>query len=492
MALVGAWSAIQVAIGVDSERPVLLAILYSVAIGLAVTAGLRRISPRTRAHFGRRQALLLVVVVWVGGSGLAGLPYLMWADLTREGAHPHVFQSVTNCYFEAMSGLTTTGASVLADIESLPRGLLLWRSMTHWLGGLGIVSLFVAVLAPMGVMGRMVYGVEASGPAPTGLTPTMKDTTRILWLVYAGFTALEIALLRAAGLTWFQATCESFGTIATGGFSVRNASIAAYDSRTVEGIVTVFMIIGGVNFALYYELVRRRPLKVWRNSEFRFYLALLLIGATVVTLSLLGTRIVTTGGEEAGPDNASAVRYAVFNLVSMHTDTGFATANFDAWPFLGTTAIVAGTFIGGCAGSTTGGIKVIRFLVLVRMLIAMIERQYRPSVVRPLRILGRTWETDDQISVIVVVLLFALALGGGTVVLMFAEHDAQMDMRTAFSGTLATLCTAGPGLGRVGPAANYAWLSDLSKMVMCFLMLIGRLEIIPVAVLALPAFWRRG
>jgi trk system potassium uptake protein TrkH len=463
---------------------VLLAVLVFAAVW-------RSVRPEG-GFFGQREAILMVALTWVLAPLLAGLPFLLWAQVFHSmpfDSHP--FQSPINCLFEAISGLTTTGSSILSDIEAIPRGLLLWRSTTHWLGGLGIVLLFVAVLPMVGATGRKLHVVESTGPTPEGVTPRIRDTARVLWVTYTLITLGSILALHLAGLPWFNAVCESFGAIATGGFSVRNESIAAYHSALVDAIIVVVMILGAINFSLYFALARRQWRQVWRDPELRLLLALLCVGSAVVVGSLCNWRIVTMSGEQRDADWLTAVRYGVFNLVSMHTDTGFATADFDRWPFLALAAIVLGTFVGGSAGSTTGGIKVVRLLAAAKIMVHEIRAFISPTAVRTLRIGDRTLDAEEQTTVIMTILLFLFALLGGTFALtLLGPVDGRPDLTTAFSASLANLCTAGPGFAGVGPDQNYLWLPDASKLVLCGVMLIGRLEIVPVLALLHYRFWK--
>ena len=441
--------------------------------------------------FGRREAFFSVCLTWMVAPVLSGLPYYLWAHcfhVVPFDTHP--FQSAVNCYFEAMSGLTTTGASILANIEAVPRGLLLWRAATNWLGGLGIVLLFVAVLPIVGVKGRKLHLVESTGPAPGGDEPRIRDTARVLWISYLVLTVLTVVALRLAGLPWYNAVCETFGAIATGGFSVRGASIAAYRSSVVEWLIVAAMVAGAVNFALYVKLAQGRWRQIWRDPELRLLLTLLAGGSAIVAVAIHGSTVVTLTGEEQTADWLTAIRYGVFNLVSMHTDSGFATADFDRWPFAALGVIVLGTLIGGSSGSTTGGFKVSRLITAAKILLHEVYTYIRPKAVEPVRVGGRTIEADEQLAVLVTILLFVLALMAGTVALMLiGAGSGVMDMFTAFSGSLAALCTAGPGFGGVGPDQNYLWLPDASKLVLCFLMLIGRLEIVPVLAVLHLRFW---
>jgi trk system potassium uptake protein TrkH len=483
------------------SRAAMQALFNTGLIGLLVGGGAWLLTRKTPPHFGRREALLLVAVSWLAGAAFAALPFFLWAHLPGSDApDEHPFRSFVNCYFEAMSGLTTTGATILAgdpatgwDIEAVPRSLLLWRAFTQWLGGLGIVVLFVAVLPSLGVGGKRLFQVEAPGPAPEGLQPQIRQTARVLLYIYLALTAAEILALWAARMPFFDAVCHTFTTLATGGFSTRNSSTGAFDSAAVDIIVIVFMILAGVNFSLYFALIRRRFGKVLRDPELRTYVVLLTAGSLVIVLSLLGTTVMTTTGETEPASAGPAVRHGIFTTVSIATTTGYCSADYNGWPFLAKAMLITLMFIGGSAGSTAGGIKVIRIWVALKVMLSEIEHVFRPSVIRPVR-LGKSI-IDDQLKlgtvsyVLGVVLLFAL----GSVAVMLLERlnpGGSCDYTTAASASVASLCTIGPGLGKVGAIENYGWMTPYSKMVLCMLMVLGRLEVFALVVLLSPRFWR--
>jgi trk system potassium uptake protein TrkH len=485
---VGLWSAFQ---GTRANWAAAEAMGTAIAIVLFAYLVVRLCVRSEGEQFGRREAFLMVGLTWLTAPVVAGLPFLLWAMLFHFAPfETHPFQSPINCYFEAVSGLTTTGASILSDIEATPRGLLLWRSTTHWLGGLGIVLLFVAILPIVGVAGKKLHSVESTGPSPQGVQPRIRDTARVLWITYAVLTLASIIALRLAGLPWFNAVCETFGSIATGGFSPKNTSIAAYDSGLVDAILIGVMLLGALNFSLYVQLARGRWRTVWRDPELRLFLGLIAMGSILVVSVIYGGSSTTIDGQQIQTGWLASLRYGVFNLVSMHTDTGFATAVFDHWPFLALAAIAFGTFIGGSAGSTTGGIKVIRVLVIGKVMIHELHRVINPRAVKTVRIGNRVLESGERIGIMVTALAFVLALLGGTIALMMiGSSEKEMELTTAFSASLANLCTAGPGFAGVGPDQNYLWLPDASKIVLCGLMLIGRLEIMPALAILTPRFW---
>lgn len=466
------------------------ALLISGGIGLIAGVGLWFFTRIKEPTISRREALLLVGMTWVLGAAFAGLPYFFWANLSRTVPADHPFLSYTNCYFEAMSGLTTAGASVLTEIEAVPRSLLLWRALTQWLGGLGIVVLFVAVLPALGTSARKLFRAETSGITKQGMRPQIRDTARTLWYIYLGLTLAEIILLRLAGMDWYDAICHTFTTLATGGFSTKNASIAAYDSAIIETIIILFMIMGGVNFALYYQAFRGRFGNIAKDPELRLYLSLLAIGAALAAVLMYGKPIATLTGQIDQGTWFNSIRHGIFDVVSLVTTTGYATAEYDDWHGLARTFTYLLVFVGGCAGSTAGGFKVIRLWIVIKTLHAEIERAFRPSVIRPIRV-GETTIGED-------LRLATLAFGAGFLVvltvcasaLIALESSKGIDMASAVTGVLACMSTTGPGLGMFGGGENYGWLSAPSKWVLCFAMVVGRLEVFTILVLFSPRFWR--
>ncbi|MHC4107662.1 MAG: TrkH family potassium uptake protein [Planctomycetota bacterium] len=447
-------------------------------------------------HLGRREALLLVGMSWIAGAAFAALPFFLWAHLEFDAETAHPFKSYVDCYFEAMSGLSTTGATVLgtpADIESIPRGLLLWRAFTQWIGGLGIVVVFVAVLPSLGVGGKRIFQVEAPGPTPEGLQPQIRQTARVLLYIYLGLTVAEILTLWAARMPLFDALCHTFTTLATGGFSTRDASIGAYDSRAVDIIVIVFMVLAGVNFSLYFAVIRRKFKSLLRDPELLTYLTVLLIGSTVVALCLAGDPIATTTARSTEGTAGSAARYGVFTAVSVATTTGYCTADFNAWPFLAKAVLILMMFIGGSAGSTAGGIKVIRVWIAFKVLLSELERVFRPHVIRPVRVGNSIIDDELKLGTLAYVLgiVILFAVGSGAVMLIErVANETACDYTTAASASLACLCTIGPGLAKVGAIENYGWLTPYSKLILSVLMALGRLEVFAIIVLFTPRFWR--
>ncbi len=500
MLCVAAWSCAQVLRGDQSEWLPLRALITTVGFGGLIGSALwfgvpalfrphQKPSPHVDS-MGRREAILLVAVSWFIGAGLAALPFRLWVAMAGSDTDGHPFGGMVNCYFEAMSGLTTTGATVLTDIAALPHSLLLWRALTHWLGGLGIVVLFVAVLPLLGVGGKRLFRVEAAGPTPEGVTPRIQETARVLWMIYLGLTGAEILALKVVGMSWFDSVCHTFATLATGGFSTHNASVAGYRSFGVDLVIVVFMVAAGVNFGLYFQLIRRRWRVVLKDPELRCYLSILAIGSVVVMISIHGQPYNTTTGDDAGRGMLSTVRYGVFQTVAVQTTTGFCTADFDQWNFVAKATMLGLMFAGGMAGSTGGGLKIIRCLTAAKILWAEIEHVFRPKVVRPIKIGQATVDQELKLSTMVYLFSVLLLTVFGAAALMFLERGSSLDVTTAATASIAMLNNIGPGLAKVGATCNYGWFTDGSKCLMSILMALGRLEVFTVIVLLFPRFWR--
>ncbi len=478
-------------------------LLIAAVTGLVV-GGLSWVFTRKGSTFlGRREALLLVSISWLLGAALAAMPLLHWARTSPIVASDHPFQSFWACYFEAMSGLTTTGATVLTDIESLPNSLLLWRAVLHWVGGLGIVVLFVAVLPSLGVAGKRMFKSETTGPTKGGVRPQVRETARMLWIIYVGITLLEIILLKLAGMTLFDAICHSFATVATGGFGTKNTSIAWYNSVWIDVIITIFIFLAGVNFANYDRLIRGRWRNVLRDPELRLYTILVVCAVAIITVSLMmrGEPIQQVGGTEHELHLGNAIRDAAFTTTAIHTSTGFSTADYDTWPFIAKATLLFLMFVGGCAGSTGSGLKVIRLWIVVKVLHREFERIFRPQIVRPVR-MGRegsvSLDEDVKLATLAFALTYTVVLAFGAVAIMLLEQSAgtvgpggaEVTFITAASASLSTLANIGPGIELVGPSSNFGWFSTPSLILMSLLMALGRLEMFAIIVLFMPRFWR--
>jgi trk system potassium uptake protein TrkH len=420
----------------------------------------------------RREGLAMVGLGWLVGAAFAALPFVLAVNSPG-------FTGWADAYFESMSGLTTTGASILSDIEANSRCILFWRSFTHWLGGMGIIVLFVAIMPFLGVGGRQLFKSEVPGPTPEGLQPKILHTARILWYIYIGISALETIALMICGMDLFDSLCHTFGTMATGGFSTKNMSVAQFHSAPIDMVITLFMFAAGLNFALYFIALRGQLKQALNDPELKIYAALVGLGTLAVTINLMG----------AGTYDSiwSALRYSVFQVVSVQTTTGFGTANFDTWPPFSKILLVALMFVGGCAGSTGGGMKVVRIAVIAKYAMQSVVRTYHPEAVLTVR-MGRTVVPRQVVGQILGFFACAMALfvGGSLVVAAFGH-----DVVTSTTSVAATLWNIGPGLARVGSVENYGFFHPAVKIFLSILMAMGRLELFTILVLFSPAFWRR-
>jgi len=406
-----------------------------------------------------------------------------WTFFALFGALPYLFSGAIaaplDAFFETMSGFTTTGSTILTDIEALPKSLLFWRALTQWLGGMGIIVLSLAILPMLGVGGMQLFKAEVPGPTADRLRPRIQDTAKLLWGVYLLLTALETLLLMLGGINFFDAVCHAFATLATGGFSTRNASIGAYDSSYIDGVVTVFMILAGVNFTLHFQLLRGRLSDFYRNEEFRCYLGLIV----VATLTIIGFNWYHASYPQLGEN----LRYSIFQVASIITTTGFGTADYEAWPILPQYILVMLMFVGGCAGSTGGGMKVARILLLLKHAQVQVFRLIHPRAVRIVKLGHRPVDKEVLQSILG---FFALFIG----IFVFASvlmAASGMDLVSGGAAVIACLANIGPGLGTVGPIDNFAHVPGFGKTVLIVCMLMGRLELFTVLVLFFPSFWRK-
>ena len=413
------------------------------------------------------------------GFGVVGFG---WTAMAVFGSLPLMLagtcDSFTDALFETMSGFTTTGATILTDIEAAPRGVLFWRSLIQWIGGMGIIVLSLAILPMLGVGGMQLYRAEAPGPTPDKLTPRIRQTAAYLWGVYVLISAAEAVALFLAGMSWYDAVCHTFTTMATGGFSTRNASIAAFDSAWIDAILVFFMLLAGTNFALHYR-AWRSPLAYLRDQEWRFY-ALLLLGGTLITATALWAA--------HGYEVSTAFRSATFQIVSITTTTGFGTDDYERWSPALRWLLLALMFVGGCAGSTAGSMKVARHMILLKAGLSELAVMANPRVVRPITLgRGRRVGSDVVRNVLGFAVLYMGILVAGTMVLSVCGFDLE----TALSAAATCLTNVGPGLADVGPTDSFAWMPRAAKWALTFLMLMGRLEVYTILALFLPQTWKR-
>lgn len=421
--------------------------------------------------FSARDGFLFTTLTWILATAFGALPLLISGT----------FPDYSSCFFEIMSGFTTTGASTLTNIEANFKSILFWRSMTNWLGGMGIVVLFVAFLPAIGASAGTFHlmGAESVGPVKGKLTPKTRTTAMWLWGIYLGFTILETVLLLCGGLNLYDAVTVSFSTLSAAGFCVKNASIGAFNSTYVEVVVIVFMIISGANFALYYKAFTGKIRDCLKNTELHWYLFILSVCSVLGAFWLLGNGVFATFG--------TALRKMMFHIVSILTTTGFATADYTSWPTFPLLLLFLVTFMGGCAGSAGGGIKIVRVSVVTRSGINLIKKKVHPMSVVQLKDSDGIVSSDVIHSIFCFLGVYIITWLLGSVIIA----TTGVDLLTCLSSTILTLGNIGIGFGEVGPAGNFAFFPLWSKWVFSFLMLVGRLELFTVYVLFSRAFWKR-
>lgn len=447
----------------------LTSFLMTIAIILAVALPLLFFVKPTSKNIYARDGFAIVALGWLLIAFFGAFPFYL------SGAIP----SFIDCFFESSSGFTTTGSSILNQIEGLPRGILFWRSFTHWVGGMGILVLTIAILPSLGVGSMQVMKAESPGPIVGRIVPKLGQTAKILYGIYLGITLLEVILLCFAGMSFYDAFIHALGTVGTGGFSNMNASVGAYDSALIDGIITVFMILCGINFSLYYLILKGNLKSFWKDQELRLYLGLMGTGILVITFDLLFRNYYATFGE--------ALRFSSFQVASVMTTTGYATADFDTWSTMSKIILLLLMLVGGCAGSTGGGIKVSRFLIGFKSMKYAFHRIIHPNGCYIVRMNGKKIEEKTVIDVLTYFFIYMIVFAVGVILISFNGFD----FTPTVTSVLATLNNIGPGLGIVGPTGNFADFSDFSKFTFSILMIIGRVEIYPLLLLMVPACWKR-
>jgi trk system potassium uptake protein TrkH len=413
-----------------------------------------------------------------------------WVIMSLSGTLPYVLPSFTNAFFETMSGYTTTGASILNDIEAVPKGILFWRSLTHWIGGMGIIVLAIAILPLLGIGGMQLFAAEAPGPSADKLHPRITDTAKRLWLIYFGYTAAETLLLSVAGMSFFDAINHSLCTLSTGGFSTKNASIAYWNGQPlIQYIIILFMFLAGTNFVLSYFAFKGRIQKVIHDEEFKLYFKFIAI-FTIIAAVIIYFRADISKSSIVHPmvwgEAESAFRHGLFQVLSVITTTGFVTADYTLWtPFL-VVLFFGLMFLGGSAGSTSGGVKVVRHLILIKNSFLEFKRTLHPNAIIPVRYNNKAINRFIVFNVLAFFILYMLSFIIGALVFSMFE----IDFKSAIGLSASTLGNVGPALGDFGPVNNYAALPPLAQWWACFLMLIGRLELFTVLILFTPFFWR--
>ncbi len=441
------------------------------SMGITIAAGglLFLCFRKSKTEFiSQREGMAIVAFGWMAAGLFGALPFSLGG----------VFNNFTDAFFESVSGFTTTGASVLTDIESVSKGFLFWRSFIQWLGGMGIIVLSLAILPFIGIGGMQLYKAEVPSPVPDKLKPRIRDTAMILWKVYAVISLAEVFFLMIGGMDLYEALCHTFTTMPTGGFSTRNASIASFDSVYLDVVVIFFMLLAGINFSLHYQALRGKPLAFWRNSECRFFLAAVVILIAVVTIDTYGSVYRQMG---------QSLRYAAFQVVSIITTTGYATADYEKWPAMSQLILLLCMFLGASAGSTGGGMKCLRAMLYFKFCYKELFSLIHPHAVTHVKISGKPVAEDVMRSVLGFLGLYLGLFAFCSVLLA----GLGVDFVTSFGAIAAAMGNIGPGFGMVGPVDNYAQIPFLGKWLLIWCMLLGRLEIYTIIILLVPEFWRK-
>jgi trk system potassium uptake protein len=445
-------------------QPILLSALITMLSGSAAIYLTRN---RGQEQLGKRDGYLIVSMGWLSMSIFGSLPYVFSSEIP----------DLADAFFETMSGYTTTGASILTDVESLSHGLLFWRSLTQWIGGMGIIVLTVAILPILGIGGMQLFLAESPGLTPDKIKPRINDTAKRLWMVYLILTFAQAVLLKLGGMPYFDSINHALTTMATGGFSTKNASIAFYNSAYIEYVIIMFMFLAGTNFTLSYFALHGNFKRVLQNEEFRFYASLVLLVALIMTVVV---HIDSRGSLEL------AFRQSLFQLVSIVTTTGYVTYDYTQWvPFAGILLFMA-MFVGASAGSTAGGVKVVRHIILLRNSALELRRQIHPSAILPVRLNKRAVSAEITYNVMAFMIIYLMVFAIGAVVMALMGHD----FLTSVGASATCLGNIGPGFGTVGPVNNFAHVSTFGKWFLSLLMMLGRLELFTVLILLTPYFWK--
>jgi trk system potassium uptake protein TrkH len=437
----------------------------------------------TNTIIGKKEGYLIVTLGWLTLSFTGMLPYLL------SGAIP----GISNAFFETISGYSTTGSSILTDIENMPKGILFWRSATHWIGGMGIIVLTIAILPLLGIGGMQLFMAEAPGPSADKLHPRITDTAKRLYLIYVILTVVEFFLLKLAGMTWFDAINHAMATMSTGGFSTKSDSIAFYNGQPlIQYIIIFFMFVAGTNFVLTYFALKGKVQKVFNSEEFKYYLFGILSVSLIIAVVILFFQDPNLESVLAHPKvlgaTESAIRHALFMVTSVVTTTGFVSADFTMWNFFGTGIFFALFFTGGSAGSTSGGVKVVRHIIMLKNSFLEFKKALHPNAIIPVRYDGKTVSRTIVFNILSFFVIYMLIFTTSSVILTLLG----LDFKSALGAAASSLGNIGPAIGSVSPVDNFAHLSDAAKWFCSFLMLIGRLELFTVLILFTPFFWRKN
>ncbi|KPU45724.1 Trk system potassium uptake protein TrkG [Oxobacter pfennigii] len=441
--------------------------VYTIALlGATGSAGLS-IKPKKKNIY-PRDGFAIVAFGWILISFFGSLPFIFSG----------VIPSFVDAFFETSSGFTTTGASILTSVEGLPEGIMFWRSFTHWVGGMGVLVLTLAILPLVGANTVQIMKAESPGPNPGKLVPKVRQTAKILYIIYFVVTIVEIILLLFGGMSFLDACIHAFGTVGTGGFSNKNLSVGAYNSVYIEVVISVFMIICGANFTLYYQALKDGIKSIFKDEEFRLYIGVVTASILLITFNIHGTIYKSIW---------ESLRHSSFQVASIITTTGYASTNFDLWPTFSKIILFMLMFIGGCAGSTAGAIKNIRILMLFKIMKRELLKIIHPRAVYVLKFGGKVVD-DDTLSEVLVYFFMYMMIFAAAVLIISLEGK---DFATTVSSIAATLGNIGPGFGMVGPIGNFSEMTNISKLVLSMCMIIGRIEIYPILLMLFPSFWKK-
>ncbi|MEG0829968.1 MAG: TrkH family potassium uptake protein [Anaerovoracaceae bacterium] len=449
------------------EHSALLVFLVTIFFSILVGLVLMKYCNQHNANLKVRDGFLIVTLCWILSAALGAIPFVL------SGSIP----SVVDAFFESCSGFSTTGSSILTDVESLPKSILFWRSFTHWIGGMGILIFAIALMPSLGISGQNVAISETPGPTLDKVTPKMSDTAKVLYITYLLFTIVETILLCMGGMSLFDSLVHTFGSVGTGGFSTYNTSVAHFDSAYIDGVITAFMILSGVNFNLYYLSLHHGIKQLVKDAEFRFYL-LIISGSTI----LIATNLFLTHYYDS---IGNSFRYAVFQVGSLITTTGYATTDFDLWPTFSKMVLIIIMFVGGCSASTGGGIKVIRVLILLKLIKRGLAMRLHPNAVVSVKLNNKTITGDTVSAIANHAFLYFFILFISTILISLNNFD----IITSFTSVITCLGNIGPGFGLVGPTLNFSIYSEPAKILLSILMLAGRLELFTLFILLTPRFW---
>ena len=444
------------------------AFLYTVLLMIPIALILIKIKGKKNEIYAK-EGFLTVGLAWIVISFFGALPFVF------SGAIP----SLVDAFFETSSGFTTTGASILTEIQSLPKGILFWRSFTHWVGGMGFLIFILALMPTFSGNTIHLLKAESPGPTPGKIVPKIKQTAKILYAIYFVLTLIETIFLKGAGLSWYDSIIHALGTAGTGGFSNMNASVAAFNNPAVEWSITIFMLLFGVNFVLYFQLIRGNVKAFFKSEELKWYLIAVFASIIIIAVNIIPFN---------HGDVTKSIRDSAFQVSSIVTTTGYATVNFNLWPTLSKVILIMLMFMGAMAGSTGGGIKTIRIVIIFKAIRREIDKILHPRRVKSVKIDGNVVEEETISGVFLFIFAYIII----SLIAIFIVSFDNFDITTTVTSVIATLSNIGPGLEMVGPAGNFSVFSDLSKLVLSFCMLAGRLEIYPMLILFSPSLWKKN